>query len=131
MVEKIFTNQSDLIKRAKNMRQEMTEAEKCLWQYLRAYRLNGYKFRRQQPIGAYIVDFVCTQPKLIIEADGGQHLTQQLYDDNRSAYLASLGFTVLRFWNHEILQQTNEVLAEILRVAQQLECEQIDRLPSP
>ncbi|CRZ19865.1 Protein of uncharacterised function (DUF559) [Kingella kingae] len=105
----------------------MTDAEKCLWQYLRAHRLNGYKFRRQQPIGTYIVDFVCTQPKLIIEADGSQHQTQQDYDENRSAYLNSLGFTFLRFWNHEILQQTNEVLAEILRVAQELELRQPEK----
>ena len=97
MDDKIFTNQTDLINRAKQMRQEMTDAEKGLWQYLRAHRLNGYKFRRQQPIGTYIVDFVCTQPKLIIEADGSQHQTQQDYDENRSAYLNSLGFTVLRF----------------------------------
>lgn len=127
MDDKIFTNQTDLINRAKQMRQEMTDAEKCLWQYLRAHRLNGYKFRRQQPIGTYIVDFVCTQPKLIIEADGSQHQTQQDYDENRSAYLNSLGFTVLRFWNHEILQQTNEVLAEILRVAQELELRQPEK----
>lgn len=127
MDDKIFTNQTDLINRAKQMRQEMTDAEKCLWQYLRAHRLNGYKFRRQQPIGTYIVDFVCTQPKLIIEADGSQHQMQQDYDENRSAYLNSLGFTVLRFWNHEILQQTNEVLAEILRVAQELELRQPEK----
>ena len=127
MDDKIFTNQTDLINRAKQMRQEMTDAEKCLWQYLRAHRLNGYKFRRQQPIGTYIVDFVCTQPKLIIEADGSQHQMQQDYDENCSAYLNSLGFTVLRFWNHEILQQTNEVLAEILRVAQELELRQPEK----
>lgn len=124
MTEKLFSNQSGLIERAKNMRQEMSEAEKCLWQGLRAYRLNGYKFRRQQPIGGYIVDFVCTQPKLVVEADGSQHALQQEYDQERTAYLNALGFTVLRFWNHEILQQTDDVFAEILRLAQELEgCE--------
>ena len=103
------------------MRQEMSEAEAKLWQHLRAGRLNSYKFRRQQPMGNYIVDFMCVKPKLIVEADGGQHTEQAAYDHARTAYLNSLGFTVLRFWNHEILQQTNDVLAEILRVLQKLE----------
>ena len=72
-------------------------------------------------MGNYIVDFMCVTPKLIIEADGGQHTEQAAYDHARTAYLNSLGFTVLRFWNHEILQQTNDVLAEILRVLKELE----------
>ena len=84
-------------------------------------RLNGYKFRCQQPMGNYIVDFMCVTPKLIIEADGGQHAEQAAYDHTWMVYLNRLGFTVLRFWNHEILQQTNNVLAEILRVLQELE----------
>ena len=99
----------------------MSEAETRLWHHLRAGRLNGYKFRRQQPMGNYIVDFVCVTPKLIIEADGGQHAEQAEYDQARSLYLNGLGFTVLRFWNDEILRQTDEVLAEILRVLQELE----------
>ena len=121
--EKLLTadNPALLRQRAKAMRQEMSEAEAKLWQHLRAGRLNGYKFRRQQPMGNYIVDFMCVTPKLIIEADGGQHTEQAAYDHARTAYLNSLGFTVLRFWNHEILQQTNDVLAEILRVLQKLE----------
>ena len=115
--EKLLTaNNPALHQRAKAMRQEMSEAEAKLWQHLRAGRLNGYKFRRQQPMGNYIVDFMC-----VIEADGGQHTEQAAYDHARTAYLNSLGFTVLRFWNHEILQQTNDVLAEILRVLQELE----------
>ena len=72
-------------------------------------------------MGNYIVDFVCVTPKLIIEADGGQHAEQAEYDQARSLYLNGLGFTVLRFWNDEILRQTDEVLAEILRVLQELE----------
>ena len=110
-----------LHQRAKALRKEMSEAEAKLWQHLRAGRLNGYKFRRQQPMGSYIVDFMCLTPKLIVEADGGQHTEQAAYDHARTAYLNSLGFTVLRFWNHEILQQTDDVLAEILRVLQELE----------
>lgn len=120
--EKLLTADNPALhQRAKAMRQEMSEAEAKLWQHLRAGRLNGYKFRRQQPMGNYIVDFMCVTPKLIVEADGGQHTEQAAYDHARTAYLNSLGFTVLRFWNHEILQQTNDVLAEILRVLQELE----------
>ena len=120
--EKLLTTDNPaLYQRAKAMRQEMSKAEAKLWQHLRVGRLNGYKFRRQQPIGNYIVDFMCVTPKLIIEADGRQHTEQAAYDHARTAHLNSLGFTVLRFWNHEILQQTNDVLAEILRVLQELE----------
>ena len=120
--EKLLTADNPALhQRAKAMRKERSEAEAKLWQRLRAGRLNGHKFRRQQPMGNYIVDFMCVTPKLIIEADGGQHTERAAYDNARTAYLNSLGFTVLRFWNHEILQQTNDVLAEILRVLQELE----------
>ena len=120
--EKLLTADNPALhQRAKAMRQGMSEAEAKLWQHLRAGRLNGHKFRRQQPMGNYIVDFMCVTPKLIIEADGGQHTERAAYDHARTTYLNSLGFTVLRFWNHEILQQTNDVLAEILRVLQKLE----------
>ena len=122
MENKLFLNDDSVLQaRAKNLRQNMSEAETRLWHHLRAGRLNGYKFRRQQPMGNYIVDFVCVTPKLIIEADGGQHAEQAEYDQARSLYLSGLGFTVLRFWNDEILRQTDEVLAEILRVLQELE----------
>ena len=122
MENKLFLNDDSVLQaRAKNLRQNMSEAETRLWHHLRAGRLNGYKFRRQQPMGDYIVDFVCVTPKLIIEADGGQHAEQAEYDQARSLYLNGLGFTVLRFWNDEILRQTDEVLAEILRVLQELE----------
>ncbi|HGG9909446.1 TPA: DUF559 domain-containing protein [Neisseria meningitidis] len=120
--EKLLTTDNPILRqRAKAMRQEMSGAEAKLWQHLRAGRLNGYKFRRLQPMGNYIVDFMCVTPKLIVEADGGQHTEQAAYDHARTAYLNSLGFTVLRFWNHEILQQTNDVLTEILLVLQELE----------
>ncbi|MGN6983469.1 endonuclease domain-containing protein [Neisseria sp. P0008.S010] len=120
--EKLLTADNPALhQRSKAMRQKMSEAEAKLWQHLRAGRLNGHKFRRQQPMGNYIVDFMCVTPKLIVEADGGQHTERAAYDHARTAYLNSLGFTVLRFWNHEILQQTNDVLAEILRMLQELE----------
>ena len=122
MKNKLFANDNPVLaQRAKNLRREMSEAEQRLWYHLRAGRLNGCKFRRQQPIGHYIADFVCVSPKLIIEADGSQHAEQAAYDQKRTELFNALGFTVLRFWNHEILSQTENVLAEILRVAQELE----------
>ncbi len=121
MSNKIFSNNALLQNRAKILRQQMSDAEQCLWEHLRAKRLQGYKFRRQQPIGNYIVDFVCTHPPLIIEADGGQHNEQVTYDTKRSADLHALGFTVLRYWNHDILQQTEAVLIDIARHLAELE----------
>src|SRR5215813_9567734 len=96
--------------RAKELRKNSTDAERALWRQLRAHRLVGYKFRRQQPIGQYIVDFVCFEKHLIIELDGGQHAEQVAYDGERSAWLQSQGFQILRFWNHEVLQDTETVM---------------------
>ncbi len=97
---------------AKHLRQNMTDAEKLLWFHLRAYRLNGKRFRRQQPLGPYIVDFVHFGSRVIVEADGGQH-NDSLSDKERDAWLSSQGFRVLRFWNHEILKQVDVVLSVI------------------
>jgi very-short-patch-repair endonuclease len=98
---------------AKNLRQNMTDAEHLLWRHLRAHRLLDQKFRRQQPIGPYIVDFVHFGARLIVEADDGQHNDSDS-DAVRDAWLEKQGFTVLRFWNHEILQNTEAVLEAIL-----------------
>ena len=103
---------------ARELRKKMTDAERCLWQALRGGQLNGTKFRRQYTIGAYIVDFVSFDVRLIIELDGGQHATQQAYDAKRSAFLQDKGFRVLRFWNHDVLQHTDAVLTEILQYCQ-------------
>ncbi|MBK1885456.1 endonuclease domain-containing protein [Marinobacter sp. DY40_1A1] len=97
---------------AKHLRQNMTDAEKLLWFHLRAYRLNGKRFRRQQPLGPYIVDFVHFGSRVIVEADGGQHNDSES-DKERDAWLRSQGFKVLRFWNHEILTQVDVVLSVI------------------
>ncbi|OEY65142.1 endonuclease domain-containing protein [Marinobacter sp. X15-166B] len=97
---------------AKHLRQNMTDAEQLLWYHLRAYRLNGKRFRRQQPLGPYIVDFVHFGSRVIVEADGGQH-NDSLSDKKRDAWLHAQGFRVLRFWNHEVLMQTDAVLAVI------------------
>ena len=77
--------------------------------------MHGIKFRRQQTIGGYIVDFISMEKKLIIELDGGQHAEQADYDAARTAYLESEGYRVLRFWNNQVLQQTLDVLTEIER----------------
>ncbi|WP_374349025.1 endonuclease domain-containing protein [Chitinimonas sp.] len=101
---------------AKTLRQNMTDAEQLLWRHLRAHRLLDQKFRRQQPIGPYIVDFVHFVhfgARLIVEADGGQHNGSGT-DAVRDAWLTEQGFTILRFWNNEILQNTDGVLTTIL-----------------
>ena len=105
---------------AKKLRKNMTDAERKLWRHLRGRQLTGVKFRRQHPIGPYVVDFVTFESKLIIELDGGHHALQLTEDGKRSDWLASNGFTVLRFWNHEVLQQTDSVLQVITeRLAKQ------------
>jgi very-short-patch-repair endonuclease len=100
---------------ARKMRKNLTDAEKKLWRYLRLKNIGGNKFRRQQPIGKYIADFVCLDKKLIVEVDGGQHGEQVAYDDGRTAWLESQGYRVLRFWNNEVLQDTEVVLEVIVR----------------
>ena len=97
---------------ARELRRNSTDTEKHLWYYLRANRL-GHKFKRQVPIEGFIVDFVCFQKHLIIELDGGQHLTDQEKDNQRTAILEARGFRVLRFWNHEVFQSTEVVLESI------------------
>ncbi|NOX92703.1 MAG: endonuclease domain-containing protein [Gammaproteobacteria bacterium] len=100
---------------ARNLRQLSTDAEHRLWQQLRNRQACGAKFRRQHPVPPYIVDFVCLEKKLVIEADGEQHIEQQTYDEKRTAFLEARGFQVLRFWNNEILTQTEDVLDVIFR----------------
>ncbi len=101
---------------AKQLRSRMTESETLLWRHLRAHRLNGDKFRRQQPIGPYVVDFVHFGARLIIEADGGQHNAAPS-DERRDMWLRSQGFTVLRFWNNEIMTNLDGVLSNITAFA--------------
>lgn len=109
-------HKSQLLAHAKRMRHTPTESEAALWRDLRAGRLAGHKFKRQQPIGIYIVDFVCFARKLVVEADGGQHVDLRSRDELRTAWLRSQGFHVLRFWNDDVFKRTAEVLDEVLRV---------------
>ncbi len=100
---------------AQDLRNNPTKAEYLLWYYLKNRQMKGLKFRRQQKIGKYIVDFVCYEKKLIIELDGGQHAEQQRYDSQRTKWLESQRFKVLRFWNNEVLGNTDIVLDVIFR----------------
>ena len=103
------------INRARELRSNLTDAEKILWRHLRLRQVNGYKFRRQRPVGPYIVDFICLEKKLIVELDGGQHAAQKQYDARRDSWLISHGFDVLRFWNHDVLTNTDSVKEAIFR----------------
>lgn len=100
-----------LLNFAKNMRHTPTEAEEKIWYHLRAKRMCGVKFKRQAPMGAYIVDFVAKHEHLIIEIDGGQHNEQ--IDKTRTTWLENQGFKVLRFWNNEVLTNIEDVLEAI------------------
>jgi len=95
--------------RARQMRREPTEAERRMWRLLRDRRLGGFKFRRQEQLGRYIVDFVCFERKLVIELDGSQH-AESAYDAERDAWLRSRDFVVLRFWNNEVFENPVGVL---------------------
>ena len=104
-----------LLKFAKGMRHQPTNAETLIWTALRGARLQGFKFKRQQPIGTYIVDFVCFEHSLIIEIDGGQHGDEVSKDRERSNWLRRQGFRVLRFWNNEVMERKDDVLESIIR----------------
>jgi very-short-patch-repair endonuclease len=98
---------------AKKLRTNMTDAERRLWYRLRAHRFAGIKFKRQVPVGPYIVDFACVGRKLILEIDGGQHAENDA-DAIREQRLREEGFKVLRFWNNDALKRTNSVLEIIM-----------------
>jgi very-short-patch-repair endonuclease len=100
-------------RRARELRKNATDAELKLWAHLRLRQIGGFKFRRQHPIGQYIVDFICMGKKLIIEVDGGQHDKFKFYDAKRDRWLENKGFKVLRFWNNEVLQDI-EIVMEVI-----------------
>lgn len=98
---------------AVRLRLNATDAERLLWTRLREKQMDGFKFRRQYPAGPYILDFACLEAKPVIEVDGGQHGERLAEDQRRTAWLAGKGFRVLRFWNHEVLGQIEDVAAAI------------------
>ncbi len=102
-----------MLEASRNLRKNSTVAERQLWRYLRNKQFCNVKFKRQFIIKPYIVDFVCLECKLIIEVDGSQHLDNELYDRNRTIYLESLQYKVIRFWNNEVLQNIPAVLEKI------------------
>ena len=112
------------MEKSKQLRTNMTPEEVRLWYLLRGRHFYGYKFRRQMPIGAYIVDFACFKARLIVELDGGQHQDNEEYDLRRSAYLNAQGWRVVRFWNNEFRMNEEGVLMTILEHLQYL-------MPSP
>lgn len=108
-------SRSPNIKFAQKLRcQSTTDTEKTLWLYLRRRAMNGLKFRRQHPIGPYIVDFVCLERKVVIELDGSQHTEQEQKEQARDRWLEKEGYRVLRFFNNEFLEQQEEALEKIV-----------------
>src|SRR5829696_74245 len=103
---------ADLTDQARHLRANLTQAERRLWSALRRQAL-GARFRRQVPLGPYVVDFACPTRRLVVEVDGGQHLENPA-DVQRDAWLQANGFRVLRFWNHEVLANLEGVLTVIL-----------------
>ena len=101
--------------KAQKLRKNLTEAERKLWRYLRLRQLGGHKFRRQHPLGSYIVDFVCLGKRVVIEVDGGQHQEQVMYDQQRTAWLEQQGFRILRSWDNEVMQNIEAVKEAVWR----------------
>ena len=106
-----------LLEFARKLRKEQSDAEQLLWRILRNRNFCGLKFRRQYPIGGYILDFFCDELNLVIELDGGGHAAseQVAYDEERTKILNGAGIRVIRFWNHDLLNETEAVLEEIYR----------------
>jgi very-short-patch-repair endonuclease len=103
-----------ILRNARKLRREQTDAERKLWFLLRDRRLVGVKFRRQFPIGRYIADFCCVERKLIVELDGSQHVESGQADEVRTAFLNSCGYRVMRLWNHQVLEDEEVAWEAIL-----------------
>ena len=104
----------DRTERARRLRRDQTNVEQRLWALLRNRQLDGFKFRRQVPIDRYVADFVCADAMLVVELDGGQHAADAAYDATRTAVLERLGYVVLRFWNHDVVETAEGVAETIL-----------------
>jgi len=102
-------------RKARALRKRPTDAESALWRQVRLRQIEECKFRRQHPIGPYIVDFVCLERQVIVEVDGGQHALQVQQDSERTAWLESGGYRVVQFWDHEVLTELESVKEAILR----------------
>ena len=104
--------------RARQLRREMTPAERVLWKHLRGSRFDGFKFRRQHPIGPFFADMAFHECRLLIELDGETHLGKEKNDDKRTLYLNQHQWLVLRFWNTQVYDDTEAVLESIYRACQ-------------
>jgi very-short-patch-repair endonuclease len=118
---KRFRNHPIPVERARQLRREQTHAEQKLWSALRASSLGGYKFRRQHPIGRFIVDFYCSEARLVVEIDGDVHAGQEEYDQARSDWLEEQGYRVIRFRNEDLIRDIDAVGREILVACQRKE----------
>ncbi|HEY4164247.1 MAG TPA: endonuclease domain-containing protein [Dongiaceae bacterium] len=114
------------LKQARRLRRDMTDAEKRLWSRIRDRQISAFQFRKQVPIGSYIVDFCCLKEKLAIEVDGGQHSEMINTDAERTAWLEANGYRVLRFWNNDVLQNTDGVVEAIARLLSSSKVEFLD-----
>ncbi len=113
-------NEPVMMGRSRRLRRAATDSERRFWSIVRGRRLQGYKFRRQIWIGRFIADFVCEQPKLIVEIDGGQHSTQQSYDLARTAFLEERGYRVVRFWSNDVLARNDAVQERLLKILREM-----------
>ena len=104
---------SPRIRRARRLRHDASDVENRLWFRLRSRQVAGAKFRRQEPIGPYFVDFCCVEAKLVIELDGGQHAERRSQDEMRSEFLRRAGYRILRFWNSDVVENLDAVLERI------------------
>jgi very-short-patch-repair endonuclease len=102
-----------VLHRASELRKEATPAESKLWSYLRLMREDGVRFRRQHAIGPFIADFCAPRKKIVIELDGNQHLEQHDYDQERTDYLETQGYKVIRFWNNDVINNIEGIMREI------------------
>ena len=119
-----------LLERARSMRHDSVPAEKKLWCCLRNRQLAGLKFRRQQAIGPFIVDFVCAELSLVVELDGDSHADQLDYDMERTKWLDANGYRVIRYFNHDVSQQLDAVLESIFKNAEEIQCA-TEKAPHP
>ena len=110
---------------ARSLRRNETDAEKVLWRELRGRNLNGFKFVRQYPIGPYIADFACREKALVVELDGAQH-AENMRDVERTRYINRTGFSVIRFWNEEVLRERDNVLETIVAIVEDRLTEQCE-----
>jgi very-short-patch-repair endonuclease len=118
-IKNIFSSsvkmQNTLLRNARHLRKNLTDAERKLWLILRRRYIENFRFRKQVPMGNYICDFVCHEARLIIEIDGGQHADNVKYDNQRTLWLEQQGYRVLRFWNSEVLTNFDSVAEVIFR----------------